>query len=177
MSATPDTPAPILSIVGKSDAGKTTLIEKLLVELTERGWRVATIKRDAHSFEVDYPGKDSYRHREAGAAAVVVSSATRLFLTVKQNGEEPLSSIRDRYLSHYDLVLTEGYRRADAPKIEVHREACSPDLLCDPRSDNLIAVVSDRRWELPVPVFDLDDAHAVADFIEETFLKPDRAAR
>ena len=170
-SAPPIAP-PIISIVGKSDSGKTTLIEKLIREFTGKGYRVATIKHDVRSFEVDKPGKDSWRHREAGAAAVVISSSTRLFLTQQLSRELSLEEIRARYLAERcDLVIAEGYRRAGAPKIEVHRSARSDELLCDPAHDELIAIVSDRAWNLPIPVFDRDDTKTTVEFIEKTFLR------
>lgn len=163
---------PIISIVGKSNSGKTTLIEKLLAELTGRGYRVATVKHDAHSFDVDHPGKDTWRHREAGAAAVVIVSSSRLFLT--ENLTKPLSldQVRELYLDgDYDLILTEGFRRDGAPKIEVHRKERSEELVCDPETDPLLAVASDSELELTIPVFDLNDGVAITSFIEERFLQ------
>ena len=163
---------PIVSIVGKSNSGKTTLIEKLLAEMTGRGYRVATVKHDAHSFDVDHPGKDTWRHREAGAAAVAITSSSRLFLTV--NLEEPLTleQVRDLYLDgDYDLILTEGFRRDGAPKIEVHRAERSDELVCDPAREPLIAVASDSNPAVAVPVFDLNDGVKITSFIEERFLR------
>ena len=163
---------PIVSIVGKSGSGKTTLIEKLLAELTRRGYRVATIKHDAHSFDVDHPGKDTWRHREAGAAAVAIVSSSRLFLTV--NLTEPLSleQVRDLYLGEgYDLILTEGFRHAGAPKIETHRKERSDELVCDPATDLLIAVASDAELNLGVPVLNLNDSVEIASLIVEKFLR------
>lgn len=163
---------PIVSIVGKSNSGKTTLIEKLLAELTSRGYRVATVKHDAHSFDVDHPGKDTWRHREAGAAAVAITSSSRLFLSV--NLSEPLSleQVRDRYLDDgYDLILTEGFRREGAPKIEVHRAERSSELMCDPGTDLLVAVASDGTPAVAVPVLNLNDGVEIASFIEERFLR------
>jgi len=162
---------PIVSIVGKSDSGKTTLIEKLLKELLAKGYRVATIKHDAHSFDVDHAGKDTWRHREAGAAAVVIASSSRLFLTRNLDVELTVEQIRDRYLAgDYDIIITEGFRNAPTSKIEVHRSARSSSLICDPNSDLLIAVVSDTDWELSVPVFTINDGPDIAAFIEKTFL-------
>ncbi len=163
---------PIVSIVGKSNSGKTTLIEKLLAELTRRNYRVATVKHDAHSFDVDHPGKDTWRHREAGAAAVAITSSSRLFLTV--NLTEPLSldQVRALYLDgNYDLILTEGFRRDAAPKIEVHRKERSDELVCDPATDPLLAVASDAALDVAVPVFNLNDSVEITNFIEERFLR------
>ena len=162
---------PIVSVVGKSNSGKTTLIEKLIPYLVARGHRVATIKHHAHSVDIDYKGKDSYRHREAGALAVVLTSPEQLFLTRKLDREPPLEEIRDTYLSDsYDLIITEGFKQGDAPKIEVNRLARSPELICKEKRDHLIAVVSDQTLDLRVPAFQLDDIEGIARFIEKHFL-------
>jgi molybdopterin-guanine dinucleotide biosynthesis protein MobB len=162
---------PIVSIVGKSNTGKTTLIEKLIPLLVARGWRVGTIKHDAHSFDVDHPGKDTWRHREAGAAVVALSSAERLFVTRTLSAPPSLAEIvASAFAGHVDLVVTEGYKRGGAVKIEVHRNARSDALICDPAVDDLVAVVSDRAWEVGVPVFGLDDAEAIVEFIVTRFL-------
>ncbi len=164
---------PILCLVGKSDSGKTTLIEKLLVELKGRGYRVATIKHDTHSFDVDHPGKDSWRHREAGADAVVISSPKRVFVTRNLDAPLHLEQIRDEYLASYDLILAEGFKRSNERKIEVHRSARSDELICNPVDDKLVAVASDESWDIPVPVFHIDDANAIASFIENIILLPE----
>jgi len=164
---------PVLSIVGKSNSGKTTLLEKLIPRLRARGYRVGTVKHDVHGFDIDHPGKDSWRHREAGSSTVVLCSSERLFLTRELTGGAPsLREIVAAYMTEgIDLVLTEGYKRADAPKIEVQRQARSEGLICDVEADHLIAVASDRSWPgLAVPVFDLDDADGIAAFLIETFL-------
>jgi len=162
---------PIVSIVGKSNSGKTTLIEKLIPLLRARGLRVGTVKHDAHSFDVDHPGKDSWRHREAGASFVALSSAERVFLTRKVLAQPSLEElVADSFAGHVDLVLTEGFKRAGAPKIEVHRTERSDALVCDPATDNLVAVASDRAWDVPVPVFDLNDAAGIVDFLVKRFL-------
>jgi len=168
---TPSRVPPLVSIVGKSNSGKTTLIEKLIPRLMARGLRVGTIKHDAHSFEVDHPGKDSYRHREAGARVVALCSAERVFVTRKVASQPSLDElVLDVFVGHVDLVLTEGFKRADAPKIEVHRTERSPSLVCEPLGDNLVAVASDKKWHVGVPCFDLNDADAIADFIYRTFI-------
>lgn len=162
---------PIVSIVGKSNSGKTTLIEKLIPRLVARGWRVGTIKHDAHSFDVDHPGKDTWRHREAGASVVALSSAARLFVTRTISAPPSLDEIvAGAFAGHVDLVVTEGYKRGGAVKIEVHRSARSDALICDPAVDDLVAVVSDRAWDVGVPVFDLDADDAIVDFIIARFL-------
>lgn len=164
---------PLVAIVGKSGSGKTTLLEKLLKILTARGWRVATIKHDAHSFDVDHPGKDSWRHREAGAAAVAITSASRLFVTVNLAEPLTLEQLRDTWIAPagVDLVIAEGFKQSGAEKIEVHRTQRSDALICTREADRLIAVASDRGWEVGVPCFHVDDAQGIAAFIEARYLK------
>ncbi|MFC1669625.1 molybdopterin-guanine dinucleotide biosynthesis protein B [Spirochaetota bacterium] len=164
-------PPPIVSFVGKSDSGKTTLIEKVLPVLTGRGYHIGTIKHDAHSFDVDHEGKDSWRHREAGAKAVAISSPAKLFITIKHDRESTIYDIQKYLANTCDLIITEGFKREKAPKIEINRTARSNELICTPEADSLIAVASDQHFDLTVPIFDINDAEAIADFIEKTFLK------
>ena len=160
---------PIVSIVGKSDIGKTTLIEKLLPELTRRGYRIATVKHDVHGFEVDREGKDSWRHKKAGAHTVVISSPQKIALIRDVEKDLTLEEIREKFIQDVDLILSEGYKKDVQPKIEVFRKGKYQGLLCT-REDNLIAIVSDQTFEIGVPCFSLDDVKGVADFIEKTFL-------
>ena len=159
---------PIISIVGKSDAGKTTLIEKLIVELKRRGYRVATIKHDAHQFEIDHPGKDSYRHFHAGADCTVIGSPAGLAMVRRLERELTLDEIA-AMLSDVDVILTEGYKREAKLRIEVSRRAHTTELISD-RSE-LLAIAADYPIDLGVPVFDLNDAAALVDFIEREVLK------
>lgn len=161
---------PILSIVGKSNSGKTTLIEKLVAELKSRGWKIGTVKHDVHGFDIDIPGKDSWRHRAAGADSVIISSPQKLALIKSVPQELTLDELARHYFPDVDLVITEGYKREAQPKIEIHRRAISQELLCDP-GDNLQAVASDTRWEIGIPCFDLNDYKMIADFVEDNFLK------
>jgi len=158
---------PVISIVGKSNSGKTTLLEKLIPELKRRGYRVATVKHDTHGFEVDRPGKDTWRLAQAGAEAVVISSSDKLALIKRVAREQSLAEIA-ALVGEADIVLTEGYKRGPAPKIEVSRRAISTELLCT--ADELLAIASDQRFPLPVPQFDLDDAVGLANLLEERFL-------
>jgi molybdopterin-guanine dinucleotide biosynthesis protein MobB len=160
---------PIVSIVGRSGSGKTTLIERLIPVLTTRGTRVATVKHHRHRSPVDAPGKDSWRHARAGAAAVVVAGAAELALFRPVEKPPDLEQIVRVYLADVDLVLTEGFKQGPAPKIEVSRAALGLDMLCGP-GDNLIAVVTDRALRVDVPVFGLDAVEPLADFIEARFL-------
>jgi len=161
---------PIISIVGKSDSGKTTLIEKLVPELTRRGYRVATIKHDIHGFEVDREGKDSWRHKQAGAHSVVISSPTKAALIRDVERDLSLAEIREKLVQDVNLILSEGYKKDVQPKIEVFRKEKHKKLLCT-KKDHLVAIVSNRRFRVGVPCFDLEDTKGLADFIEKEFLK------
>jgi molybdopterin-guanine dinucleotide biosynthesis protein B len=161
---------PIVSIVGKSDSGKTTLIEKLVPELTRRGYRVATVKHDMHGFEVDREGKDSWRHKQAGAHTVVISSPQKVALIRDVERDLSLDEIREKLVQDVDLIVSEGYKRDVQPKIEVFRKEKHKKLLCT-KEDNLIAVVSNQKFRVGVPCFDLDDIKGLAGFIEKEFLK------
>lgn len=157
---------PVISVVGKSDSGKTTLLEGLIRELKRRGYRVGTIKHDAHSFEMDRPGTDTWRHAQAGSDHVVISSPQRVASIRRVEQEQTLDELVAT-MTDVDIVLTEGYRRGNAPKIEVSRQARSQTLLCSP--EELIAVVTDYPVEIGVPRFDLDDYAGLADLIEKRF--------
>jgi molybdopterin-guanine dinucleotide biosynthesis protein B len=159
---------PIVSIVGKSDAGKTTLIEKLIAELKRRGYRVATIKHDAHRFDIDHPGKDSYRHYYAGADWTVISSPDKLASVRRLDREFTLAEIAAQ-ISGVDLILTEGYKREARCRIEVSRRAHTPELICQPHE--LLALAADYPIERGVPVYDLNDATGLVDLIEREVLK------
>ncbi len=152
----------VVSFVGRSESGKTTLIEKVIPILRSHGLRVGTVKHTHHSPELDRGGKDSARHLAAGAATVVLASAGQIQL-VKTGADCGLDGLL-RYFQDVDLLITEGYKRERAPKIEVLRRALGGELLC--RDDpTLIAVATDAPLDLPVPTLPLDDPAAVADFI------------
>ena len=163
---------PVVSIVGKSDSGKTTLMERLIRALTERGYRVGSVKHHVHDFDIDVPGKDSWRHARAGAAVTLVSSPSKLGMIRRMDREASLDELLE--LAHdVDVLLTEGYRRAGNVRIEVSRRARSTELVCE--ATELFALVTDNG-ELEVgevPVFDLDDAEGLADLVERTFLAAD----
>ena len=162
---------PVVSIVGKSDSGKTTLLEKVVRELTSRGYRIATIKHDTHSFEIDHPGKDSWRHKQAGAAITVISSPSKLALVADTDHDLTLFEIREIYMREVDLIVTEGYKRETHPKIEVFRQEMHRELLCTD-DENLIAIAgAPPNPPANVPLFDLNNVQPLCDFIEERFLK------
>ena len=164
---------PIVSIVGKSDSGKTTFLEKLLPELTRRGYRIATVKHDVHGFEVDQEGKDSWRHKQAGAHTVVISSPKKVALIRDVKKDLTLEEIREKLIQDVDLILSEGYKKDVQPKIEIFRKAKHKELLCT-NEDNLIAIVSDKKFRVGVSCFFLDDIRGVADFIEKKYLQSER---
>lgn len=155
---------PIVSVVGTSNVGKTTFLVKLIGELKARGYRVAVIKHNVHDFEIDHPGKDTYRHAEAGADAVVIASSHKMAMVKRLEEELSLHDIVSMLGPGYDLVLTEGYKRGPFPKIEVSRKAHSAGLISS--EEELIAVVTDNEFAVDRPHFDLDDAAGVADFLE-----------
>lgn len=159
---------PIISIVGKSNTGKTTFLEKLLPELKRRGHRIATVKHDVHGFEMDRPGKDSWRHAQAGSDVVVVSSPGKIAMIRAVDHDWTLPEIGHLIGDAADLIITEGYKREEAPKIEVHRKDVSSELLCTARE--LVALVTDEQLGMAVPQFGLDDAAGVAKLLEERFL-------
>ncbi len=155
----------IYGVTGWKNAGKTGLMERLVAEITGRGFTVSTVKHAHHSFDVDQPGRDSHRHRMAGASEVLLASGQRVALMQELRGaEEPtLASLLAR-LSLVDLVLIEGYKRERHPKVEAFRAEPGNDLIA-PSDDTIRAVASDTPLDLDRPVFDLNDTAAIADFI------------
>ena len=165
---------PVVSIVAKSGTGKTTLLEKLIVELKRRGYRVGAVKHDAHSFSIDHEGKDSWRLTQAGADTMIITSPQQIAMVKRNRGAEPLiSETIAGYCHDVDIVLTEGFKRSTMPKIEVHRSARSPTLLCrgEEHDPTLIAVASDEPLTLDVPVLGINDAEGLCDLIVATFLR------
>jgi len=159
---------PILSVVGRSGVGKTTLIEILLPELKTRGYRVATIKHHSHpGFEIDQPGKDTWRHAQAGSDHVVIAAPDKIANIRLLDEEMTLDQIISE-INGVDIILTEGYKRAGKPAIEVIRKAKGLDLLCSP--EQLIAIATDTKLDINTPQFSLDSARELCDFIEQHFL-------
>ncbi len=160
--------AAVVSVVGRSNVGKTTFVEKLVHELKQRGYSVGTIKHYRHEFEIDQPGKDSWRHAHAGSDVAVIASPTKLALVRRLEREQTIDEIVAT-MPEVDIVVTEGYKHEGKPKIEVFRRAVVSELVSDP--DELLALVTDQRLELPVPQFDLEDAAGVAALIEDRLLR------
>ena len=158
----------VICVVGRSQSGKTTLIEKLIPILKNKGYRIGTIKHSHHVFDFDKSGKDSWRHKDAGAETVIIASPGKIAM-VKNDHDGTLESLIG-YFDDLDLLITEGYKGARRPKIEVVRAARHNNALLKD-DDCLVAVVTDASLNLSAPVFGLEDIQKLADFIEEKFLK------
>ncbi len=163
-------PIPIVSIVGKSNSGKTTLLEKMISELVGRGYRIATIKHNKHGFNMDHEGKDSYRHKKAGAQMTVVSSPHQLALVQDVDHDHSFEEIRDKFITGVDIILTEGFKVNDYPKIEVYRSELKRELISK-KEDGLIALAADVHMTIGVPCFDINDAKTIVDYLEKEFLR------
>lgn len=155
----------IYGVVGWKNAGKTGLMERLVTEITGRGFSISTVKHAHHSFDVDHPGKDSHRHRVAGAREVLLASRNRFALMHEMRGDdEPTLDALLTKLSPVDLVLVEGYKRDTHPKIEAHRAVTGNPLIA-PDDPTIRAIASDVALSSDRPVFDLNDTVVIADFI------------
>ena len=155
----------IFGFAGWSGSGKTTLIEQLIPRFAKRGLRVSLIKHAHHTFDVDQPGKDSYRHRHAGATEVLVTSSRRWVLMHELRGaHEPAFDEQIRHLAPCDLLLVEGFKHAPIPKLEVWRAETGEGLL-HPNDPHIVAVASDEKIETKLPLLDLNDVDGIAQFI------------
>jgi len=157
----------IFGFAGWSGSGKTTLLTAVIPELMARGLRVSTIKHAHHEFDIDRPGKDSWRHREAGAREVMVASTRRWAIMHELRGDpEPTLEELVARMSPVDLLLVEGWKRHPHPKIEVHRPSLGKKLLY-PDDPHVVAIASDEALAAPIPLLPLGDAGAVAAFISD----------
>lgn len=155
----------IFGIAGYSGSGKTTLIEKLIPVFTARGLKVSLIKHAHHRFDVDQPGKDSYRHRHAGCSEVLISSSRRWALMHELRGAaEPSLQELIKHMSPCDLLLIEGFKHEKVAKLEVHRGVIDEPWLF-PQDPHIVAVASDQRADTKLPQFSIDDVAAIAAFI------------
>jgi len=155
----------VYGVVGWKNAGKTGLMERLVAEITGRGYSVSTVKHAHHSFDVDHEGKDSHRHRMAGATEVLLASSNRFALMHELRDEdEPTLEFLLTKIAPVDLVLIEGYKRDAHPKVEAHRQEPGNPLIA-PKDQSVRAVASNVALDLDRPVFDLDDTTGIADFI------------
>ncbi len=162
---------PVISVVGKSDSGKTTFIGKLISEIKKRGYKVAVIKHSSRGFDLDKPGKDSFLHRKAGADPILIASSDKMGMvrSIKNWDIDDLAL----YCKDSDIVITEGFKRGNKPKIEVFRAEKHKEPVCI-NDESLFAFVSDSDFEIEVPMFKTDDIKQVADLIETLFLEGDR---
>ena len=159
----------IITIVGKSNSGKTTLLEKVIALLTDKGYKIGSVKHAHDGFEMDKEGKDSWRHRKAGAGATLVISKNKVAM-VKDDSTSLMEKMQS-YLSDMDIILAEGFKKQALPKIEVFRtDSGHNEPLCM-ADKNLIAFVTDSNYKPDVPIFGLEDINNIVDFIEFNFLK------
>ena len=160
----------VIGLAGWSGAGKTTLVVRLVPELVRRGLTVSTMKHAHHGFDVDQPGKDSHRHREAGATEVLVGSERRWALMHENRGApEPSAAELMRHMTPVDLLIVEGFKREGHDKMEIHRRETGKPLLY-PDDPHIVAVLSDEPLpDCPLPVISVDDIGAIADFILSHF--------
>ena len=157
----------IFGVTGWKNSGKTGLMERLITEFTARGLTVSSIKHAHHSFDIDHPGRDSYRHRDAGARQVLLASRNRWALMHELRDEdEPSLGDLLKQLSPVDLVLIEGYKRDRHPKIESHRKETGQPLIA-PEDETIVAVASDTSVSVDRPVLDLNDTASIANFIAQ----------
>ena len=157
----------IFGVTGWKNSGKTGLMERLITEFTARGLTVSSIKHAHHSFDIDHPGRDSYRHRDAGARQVLLASRNRWALMHELRDEdEPSLGDLLKQLSPVDLVLIEGYKRDRHPKIEAHRKETGQPLIA-PEDETIVAVASDTSVAVNRPMLDLNDTAAIANFIAQ----------
>lgn len=164
------TPIPTVSFIGKKKSGKTTVVLGVVEVLRKRGYRVAVLKHDTHGFEIDVPGTDSYRFRALGAEVVGISSPDKYVWQVTVDEEPSLGELVRQIREPVDLVITEGFKKQDAPKIEVSRRERSTELVSSP--DELIGITSDQTFpDYPVPQYSLSDFRGLADLIESRILQ------
>ena len=160
---------PLVSFVGRSNTGKTTVIERLIPILRERGLKVAIIKHHPHDFEIDKPGKDTYRYKQAGAKIAILASPHKVAVVADTETELTLEEIIARYIHDADLLIVEGFKREEIPKIEVFQRKEGANIPVCAGDKNLIAVITDESIDTLLPVFSRDDVGGVAEFILSRF--------
>ncbi|MEN8134906.1 MAG: molybdopterin-guanine dinucleotide biosynthesis protein B [Thermodesulfobacteriota bacterium] len=168
-------PPQIIALVGKPDSGKTTLLEKLIPELNRRGYRIGTVKHHVHQFEMDRKGKDTWRHKQAGARTVALSSPTGLGIIRDVDHDHAIEELLDRYYYDVDLVIAEGYKSTALPKIELFRSGAHQEPLPN-RDETWVAMISDTTPETDLPCLNLTDVAGIAEFLIENFITRTAAA-
>jgi molybdopterin-guanine dinucleotide biosynthesis protein B len=165
---------PVISFVGRHNSGKTTVLEKVIRGLKERGYKVAVIKHHKGDFDLDIQGKDTWRLAEAGSDVVVISSPRKTAVIRQPKEELSLDSIKEMVWDGMDIVISEGYKFDNKPKIEVFRSEVSDKILSDEK--DLVALVTDRKFDIDIPQFSLDDAEGIVEFIINKYLKNNTSA-
>ena len=158
------------SFVGRSNTGKTTVIERLIPILVRKGLKVAVIKHHPHDFEIDIPGKDTYRYKQAGATMSILASPGKVAVVEDTENELTLEEIITRYIHDVDLLIVEGFKREEIPKIEVFQRKEGADMPVCAEDKNLIAIITDESIDTLLPVFSRDDVGGVAEFILSRFI-------
>jgi molybdopterin-guanine dinucleotide biosynthesis protein B len=158
---------PMVAVIGHSGSGKTTFLEKLIPELTRRGLKVGSIKHDVHGFEMDKPGKDSWRHKHAGALTTVISSPYQIGMVMDVEYDHRPDELLSLFTG-MDIILTEGYKQSNIPKLEIFRAETTPEPLCK-NDEKLMALITDAHIDLNVPVFSTRAVEKVADFLIDQF--------
>lgn len=161
---------PVLAFIGKPNCGKTTLIEKLIPALNSKGVRVGTIKHHHGDIQMDIPGKDTWRHKQAGAQAVLLASPTGIGFIQDVSKDAPIEILIEHYFQKVALVIAEGYKDSPVPKIEVFRSTVYPEPMPDP-GESLIATVSDVEIRPGLPRFTCDQIDALVEFIRNNILQ------
>ncbi|HOW53475.1 MAG TPA: molybdopterin-guanine dinucleotide biosynthesis protein B [Syntrophorhabdaceae bacterium] len=164
---------PVIGIAGRSGSGKTTLIERLIPLLRKERLRIAVIKHTHHDLQFDVPGKDTHRHKQAGAATAILVTPSGIGIVKDIDNEPSLDDIILRYADDADMVIVEGFKHEKALKIEVFTKKKGREPLCASGEKNYIAIVTDDNVDVPLPRFARDDVDAVARFIISGFLKGD----
>ncbi|MBT4513287.1 MAG: molybdopterin-guanine dinucleotide biosynthesis protein B [Chloroflexi bacterium] len=154
----------IVCIVGRPKSGKTTLLTGLIPEMKRRGYRVATIKHSSHRFEIDKEGTDSWKHAQSGSECAIISSENRVAVNREVSHDWSIAELMRLVPEDIDIVLAEGFKRSDYPRIEVHRHEVG-ELVCSP--DELMAVVTDEPLELELPQYSPDDISGLADLVQK----------
>ena len=158
---------PLLAFIGNSNSGKTTLLTALIADLTATGFKVGAVKHHHRSFTIDHEGKDSQRFTAAGAQKTIITGPEQTALVERTTKQLPLEDLAAAYLQDLDLILVEGFKREEIPKIEIQRKALGLPLLSrgETPDPNLIAVISDQKQTLDVPLFHPDEISVISTFI------------
>ncbi|HOE57494.1 MAG TPA: molybdopterin-guanine dinucleotide biosynthesis protein B [Bacillota bacterium] len=160
---------PVFSIVANgSKVGKTTLLCRIVEELKSRGYRVCTVKHDVHGFEIDHPGKDTWKHAQAGADIVVISSPKKIAMIEHLNSEYTLDEVLSK-INNVDIIITEGFKQENKPKLEIFRKEVSKEIFS--KDEDLFAIVTDTPIKKEIPQFDFSEIKEIVELIENKFLK------